>query len=442
MGKRINAIVLLSAGSLLGFPVSSNCAQSDPVVLAKPGELLSLPPPGTPSRYKPADYDKDARNEWSKAEFPTDGECRWLPADLVAYRGPGDAKQTKSENAAQLALIERFREFVAKTPVMSPPIGVCPRLVSAHGQSSRDQGKFALKSSFMLQLWPAWNVERNKPNGPISYGELTHLIFDVNRLRSVPMGPIVAKDAEGDFFAEPRPTHTFQGFPVYNNTILVVARNERPLWKSVPLQRLLNWQLTQFDDELKKIRDQMDRSQREYDKYTSAEGKVEEELVLAKRFEAQYAKTPEAQEKVRASARAEWDAQYEALLDRAQARKPDHPLNVLMPRKQALEQRLASLSKDDASKPGCIVPRSKQYEVPEVVAADDSSCVHPMVQYDADYYDKSIPRTAMQLLVMDRFNPKPPVGGRPVQRYINDWANSHVVYGLDWQKVRQELMRP
>lgn len=431
--------------AFVGF--ASVTSAQEPIVLTKPGEITALPPAGTPSSYKLPDYDKDEdpRNEWSKQEFPQHGECRWLPTEWGGKAGMG-AKITKAERQAIRDSNERVRAFLATAPVVSPPVGFCPMMVSAGSNDGVDLG-YALESSFMIANRQASDIARAKPGGRLQVGELSHLIFRFNIIPgSGDTGADVvtrmaAKDEQGEFFATPIPSHIFQGFPVYRNSLLVIARNNRPLYRPTPLSRVLRWQLAQFDEELKRAQGSINSARREYDSYFASEAKAEQEKILAMRIERQYAKTDEQKAKVRA----DYEAEIKESTERLRARweiegKPEHPFNVAQLRKKQAQDRLSALTPAQSKSPACLVKREPSYTTQDVGVSGDSNCQFDLVEPNPDYYDRSLPRDALQLVSIDRFPSEAPKGGLPGSRYRNMWANGHMMWGLDWQKFRREVL--
>lgn len=419
-----------------------------PILLLPPGQVVPLPAPGTPSQMPLPDYDKDedTRNEWSKKEFPHWGECRWMP---VAWGGkaldtqPGTVAQRQ---AVRLAL-EKAITFLRTAPVGNPPIGICPWVVSAGADGRIDQGH-AFASSFLLANWGSKTLSRRTPAAPVSRGELLHLGFTFNQMpgqRVSPEGPF--QDTQGEFFAQGQPDGLFQGFPAYfslsnlDENYLVIPRNNRPLFRPVAVDRMIRWQLTQFDEELKRLQSLIDGARRQYDGYFSPAAKAEEERIITIRSERERATTPEAQARVRANREAENAAATRTLREQWDtAAAPDHPFNVATRRRAEASTRLVSLTADQAREPACLIKREQSYITPDIAPAGTSTCAFNLVERNPDYYDRTLPPTALQLLVLSRFSWVSPVGGLPGNRRRFIWANRHTIWGLDWQKFRRDVL--
>lgn len=116
---------------------------------------------------------------------------------------------------------------------------------------------------------------------------------------------------QGEVFAQGQPDGLFQGFPAYfslgnpDENYLVIPRNNRPLFRPVTVGRMIRWQITQFDEELKRQRALIDGAKQQYDAYFSPTAKAEEERIIGIRIERERATTPAAQARIRANREAE-----------------------------------------------------------------------------------------------------------------------------------------
>lgn len=447
------SIVGAAVLTLVGLLQTSGLAQAQvgPIILLPAGQVVPLPPAGTASEMPLPAYDKDddTRNEWSKREFPHQGECRWMPVEWGGK--PTAGKDTPAERQAIQRALEKAIAFLKTAPVANPPIGICPWVGSAGSDGAVDLG-FALTSSFSVANWASTTLSRDKPGGRVIRGELLHLNFTFNampgnRISPYHASPFEMVDAEGEFFPEGQPTGLFQGFPAYfaldnaDENYLVIPLNNRPLFRPVRVGRMIRWQLAQFDKEITQLQASLDGARREYDGFFTPTAQADEERIIARRIENDRARTPELQARIRASREAEVAAKTKALREKWDvAAKPGHPFNVATRRKTEAQARLASLSEADAQSPACLVKREESYVTPDIARTGNASCAFTLVERNPDYYDKTLPRTAPQILVISRFSWVPPVGGLPGQRRRYTWGNRHMLWGLDWQKFRRDVL--
>lgn len=423
-------------------------ASQGPILLLPPGQVVPMPAPGAKSEMPLPDYDKDEdrRNEWSQKEFPHWGECRWMPTEWGG-KPLGTDLGTVAQRQDIRQSLEKAMAFLKTAPIGNPPMGICPWVVSAGHEGRINQG-YAFESSFLVANWASKTLSRNTPGGRVIRGALHHLVFNFNAMPGQwisPENPF--EDSEGEFFAEGQPNGLFQGFPAYislsnaDDNYLVIPRNNRPLFRPVTVGRMMRWQLTRFDKEIAEQRAMMDGAKQEYDNFFAPAAKAEEERIIAIRIERQRATTPEAQARIRASREAEIANATKKLRERWDTSlNPNHPFSIATRRKAEAQARLAGLSAVEGQRAACLIKREQIYITPDIAAAGSASCSFNLVERNPDYYDKTLPPTAPQLLVLSRFSWVPPIGGLPGERHRNRWANRHMIWGLDWQKFRRDVL--
>ncbi len=447
---RLGVLVCATTGAVATTAWHEAAGQGSrpPVVLANPGELVPLPPAGTPAvLISPHDNRSDTRNEWSKKEFPWNGECRWLPTTWGDKPG-GGARVTPVERAAVQAQLEKVIAGLRAAAVLNPPVGFCPWVRTAGSDDIISQG-FALQSSFRLWNWTTRDLSRSTPNGPVRNGEMAPLSFTFNKLPSAPdVGEFSASDAEGEFYSDARITFLFQGFPVFGaadpgkyhdaTLTLVVPLNNRPLFRAMPLGRVIRWQVSELDRELARLQLVRGEAKQQYDAFFGPAARAEEERIIKLRIERQAARTPEQQAKVRANREAEVQASTKDLRAKWDVESnAAHPFNVVTRRRSEAQAKLASLTPADAARPACLIRRGT--EPPDVAVTGDAACSFGLIEQNPDYYDRRLPRTQVQLLSLYGLSDRGPGGGLPATtRY--PWANGFTLYGLDWQKLRRDVL--
>lgn len=453
LSHRLPVLLCVALGAVTAASGHTAWAQSprvpqSPVILAHPGELVPLPAAGTPSiAISPHDDNPDLRNEWSKQEFPARGECRWLPT-LWGGKPSGGANVSPVDRAAIKVQLERVIAGLKTAAVFNPPVGFCP-LVSTAGSDDLIEAGFALQSSFVLWNWTTRDLSRKTPNGPLRKGEMSPLSFRFNRLpKAQDIGEFSASDAQGEFYSDARISYLFQGFPVFGaadasafhdaTLTLVIPLNNRPLFRAVPVNRVIRWQINELSKELTRLKSIIETARQQYDAYFVPAALAEEERIIRLRIERQAARTPEQQAKVRANREAEVEASTKDLRTQWDiAANPHHPFNLATQRKAQAEARLAKLAAEDAKRPACLIRRGT--EPPEVAVAGDAACTFGLIEHNPDYYDRSLPRTRIQIMTIYGLSDRGPGGGLPATtRY--PWANGYTTYGLDWQKIRREFL--
>lgn len=426
-----------------------------PVLLA-PGQVLPPPDLTAPVRYSPRGTEVDRRNEWTKAEFPFGNQpCRWLPPGWRSNAGgqvvPGI---TTAQIAAQRREIQKVLDHLATAPVFNPPIDFCP-IASSVGPEWPHEGKLfqdeggghALRASFMQGNWPVLDIQRSRPGGPLSFGEITHLIYRFNTIPTDFGGvsldgynAMEGNDDLGHFYSKPVPTGMFQGFPVYRERNLMIARNDRPVWRPVRRDRLLRWQIAQVSERLGLELRRVEEARRELAAMDTPEAQAAEERLIALRAERHYGGAS-GMARSRASREAELADTRAKLRDEINTALPTNRVFIETARKKLAEETLAGLTPAQAAAAGCLdTDERNKYITVAVEEVDHPNCRYDMVEANPDYFDKTLPREAIQLVVIARFPHNPPTGGLPAQRDMNFWANGYAVWGLDWQKFRREVL--
>ena len=322
----------------------------------------------------------DGRDSAARQEFPADAPCRWLPA-----RRSGAGPTAEQARAASAAEAQAFRDRIASLesffrsdPRFTAPLGVCLQF-SNSGWLGGLEGGHALRGAFFIGAWPGeWLYRRS---GRIVFdGETRHIVASVNTMPTDSTNSI--EDATGAMIPADsrvlRPVGSHQGFAVHEGGLLVIARADRALFRPVSFERLARWVLAEL-------------AYREYESRTHPS------------------------ERERAT--------------RAGVLRRD--LNA------ALER----LTPEERAAPGCFTGNELDFgdRLRLVVPAGDARCQTRMVAPDPDYFDRSLPRFAIQLVTLRSLPAQPPRGGLvgvPNGRAKVAWMNQALFWGVDWSAFR------
>jgi hypothetical protein len=298
---------------------------------------------------------------------------------------PGAAMRTKAELDEQFRIVQGLQRFLGSAPILDPPIGVCPELTVDLIGNGRVAGH-AFRVRVSVGLWPAVLLSRPTPGGAlVRDGELLWIWIRVNEPDMGSLGKYRWEhmvDDAGRFFPEPEQTGWFQGFPVHGERVTITRDPTQPLVRPVRLDRALRWFVA-------------DRAR---------------ELGLTTRNDLT-------------------STQRRAALERQ--------------RDEATAQ-LATLAAADAGAPACLrVPSGGIVMFDGVVARGQPGCGAPLVEDNPELFDRRLSRSAVQVLTVDargHLEGGVPTGERPANP--KSWAPRHLLYGLDWSRVRRELMPP
>jgi hypothetical protein len=328
----------------------------------------------------------DRRDAAAKQEFPSDALCRWLPARRSGA-GPHAAQAGRASAADAQALrenIARIESFFSGNPRFAAPLGICMQF-SNGGWRGGIEGGHALRGDFLIGAWPGeWLYRRN---GRLVFdGETRHIVGAVNTMPTDPSNSI--EDAQGPITRADsrvlRPVGMHQGLPVHDGGLLVIARNDRPLFRPAPFERLARWVLAELDH---------------------------------RQFESRTGTSPrerEAAEKATAVRR-------------------------------ELTAALARMSAAERAASGCFVRDEVEFgsRISLVVPEADARCATRMVEPNPDYFDRSLPPSAIQLVTLRSLPPEPPRGGLvgvPRARQKITWMNQVIFWGADWQAFRASTL--
>lgn len=249
-------------------------------------------------------------------------------------------------------------------------------------------------------------------------GETESVYFQFNRLPdAVDATPILSESQAGDrepvpFYLRPRVTATWQGLPVYEGKVLVVAREGRDPWAPVPLRRALEAAMGPLEKDRKGAEERLAGYRKAF------------EEVMAPAWEQQ---KREAFEQQNGELRTSRPSNYAARL-----RSLEHEITVTRqgaeenanPQKDAkgawywgpvnahddAAGRLAALSPAAAAAPACFVELSAaerasgRYALPGTIVPESAApgC-RQIVHTNWAYFDLSLPRSAPQILVVRDF---------------------------------------
>lgn len=404
-----------------------------PMVLAAPGQVRAATWPAPPAAAQPSV--QPARPPAVPPAFAPDAPCDWLPDTRSAAPpqapGPaGTARETPAEAAALRAQIDRIGAFFKAQPAIHPAIGVCPIFHNRGSARQRAEG-FAMVGFFGVGYWPAEWLERR--NGRLVFdGEIGHAWVDVNQIR-LDGSRFTIRDARGEMFEPVAVTHEIQGFPVYGGGQFIVTRHDRPLFRPASTERLLRWQLAEIATALPPAQAQAEREAANLQRMSSPEQLARDEQTLQRRAQLSFGGDLS---RARASWEAERAAEMERLRARADTTRPDHPVALLTQLQADSQARLAALTPERAAEPGCLSPRIRGTTVVDVVPVDDPACVRPMVEPNPDYFDRTLPPSAIQVISFREFDIDPDRRGAKRDRA----ARASFFWGVDWQQLRREVL--
>ena len=288
-------------------------------------------------------------------------------------------------------------------------------------------------SSLLIQMFVPAVKEAFLGEASGYFSVTINAIKPIFRLR----GPPFAEDERGAMFIEPRVVGKVAGFPEYHTDYVVMKLNDRPLWVAVSQERLIRNEIRKAEKTLNEIEsnlpesdlDRMIKEMKKNQEKTLEQMKV---LLSKQEFEERKREGEAASSQFEAALRAR-QPQSVALQNKAltQARQwvaeLNDELNSLTAAQRASEAWIAA---PDSKKKG------KKLR-PSMLANIGDKGLARVVEINRDYFDKSLPRSAFQVITVIRNTSYLGEYSEKVLRPVSDsvWKT------LDWKHIATTLGR-
>lgn len=226
-------------------------------------------------------------------------------------------------------------------------------------------------------------------------------------------------DEQGVMYFEPREIRRVAGYPQYSNGMIVVSNSSRPLWTPVPRERVLRRELAVARESLVAIDKDLgaaadydpaaqlaawlrDRPNRRSD-FDKTIGDIKQrDPQLAEKMQANFAKAEEQTEKTLRQLAERNKTQPPVVQERRQKERQEIEACI-----RYLEGELARLSPDDLKADAYIALPGRR-RLPKIgcsaVVEGGSPDTMRIVAVNSSFFDPTLPRTALQLIVVDFSN--------------------------------------
>lgn len=366
------------------------------------------------------------------------GPPRWMPDEPMQGPRTADALATGKQIGA-------FINLIKASPVLNPPPGVYPKASS----SFEAQPAGPHQSSMLVGFWPPKDVRIS--NGRLrTAGELSHLLIYFNSARTDSLSQNVWRDDQGLLYTMPEKVGELQGFPIYrgfggnevSGIVFVHRPNVRPF---LPLsnERFYRYAIGAREKELASGQSYIDGKKKDYEYYLSAEAKAKREARIQESM-ASYQRRPRTPEEMKsreAGVRASYAAEEEAL--RLLTTPEGNPVYAAASKELArLRAALGALTAAEKAAQACHLPDARIMG-PHPVPTGTPNCL-PMVAVNANWYDPKLPRTAWQMVTIERYWPskKEAERGEPrSERNIYHYLNKEVTESIDWKAVVEKFLQ-
>ena len=343
------------------------------------------------------------------------GKIRPVRNPTSMVRIPAEHQQIMEAN------LQRFVAIVLRDPALRPPVGFDFR-TGTHAYAPPHPVSLHAPLAYTmtgLLYWYAYlpAVRRIEPTPGPAMGGFFLRANDISTVfDNFERWPL---DERGLTYAEPREMRKVAGFPQYNPGVVVLKRNPRPIWVPVSREWALQRQLAQRGKNLDSIAESA-KAAGAYNPTAILEKWLGERPERQREMQKGYAEmkqsNPEYAEKIRANF-FETEKRVEETMrktaERQKAAPPRYDARLAAERSREekcirdLEGELARLSPDERAAPAYVSTRI--FDSKQSSPGRDCSCIvdadfpdaRRLVTENPDYYDKDLPPSAIQLILVD-----------------------------------------
>ena len=326
------------------------------------------------------------------------------------YRGSHGAGAAPAEAQAIGRNLKNIQAVLMATPTGANPVGFyfmpSPMWTSsARKDEPIEQGLSIFPLHFVeFRQAGVWKLDMN--------GETESVSYNINQLGQIERASPAILEEPGPngethpMFAPPLPVGVLGGFPVYGDT-LYIARPGRALWKAVTVVRAMKAAMRRYALDRDGAEHRLAASKQRARELSTGEYEQHELEKFEKEWGSLRNTNPGDYEERKRMWMAPVLRQRDEALNAANAprgdRKSDWYWNPLDAFAEA-QRRLAGLTAEEGAAPACFekaVNGEGRYAMPgEVRGWAAGAACQALVETNPDYYDRALPRTAVQLITV------------------------------------------
>jgi hypothetical protein len=385
-----------------------------------------------------------------------------------AYRNPSPGIKppvTAAERQSMIQMLETLTGYLKATPNGSRGEGFWVN-------DSRTVAYFDLTDSPLAKpvaeyssgLFPFYHEDYLQDNGTWTLsrkGETESVYFYFNQLPGRVDTPVLAIEARRpdqtpiEFYTHPVQTASWQGYPVYDNRILVVTRPGRSPWAPVAIGRVLKAAFSKYEEDKKTAENRLAGLKKENERVQSPAFEQESWDYFEKNNAALKTTRPSNYNTRKASAEREIRYTREKAAAEANPQRNDEGSWYWNPI-AAYEQmvaRFAALTPEQMQQPACFLPAASEkgrYQMRgDIVPFVGQPGCTPIVETNWNYFDPALPRVAPQILTIRDFGRCVKVDGAQLTSARISWdyppqgcvQHAQMWRELDWPKLQGLLTR-
>jgi hypothetical protein len=329
--------------------------------------------------------------------------------------------------------------------MLNPLPGVYPKASLSFlpsGASGQPHG-----SVLMVGFWPPKDV-RLSGGALRSYGELSHLMIYMNRVREEAFDRTYWRDSGGSFFPVPPKVADVQGFAVYQgygsvevSGILVILPPGKELFAPITQERLHRFTIARLENQIAAAAPALKRARELYDAAISPGGRAAFETRIATSLESYRKARPRTAEQLRyrETELRRLETQEEERLKLEASPESNRLTGPLHQSLLNARQAFAALTSAQRTLPACHAVHPRDSGIPQPVLPDTPGCI-PVVTV-APFIDSARP-AAVRLISIECYGSSLQMVRRGIdrsERYIYHHLNVETVEALDWKVVAAGL---
>ena len=323
----------------------------------------------------------------------------WKPLTM-SCSGSGQGL-TAEQNRIYSSKLHRLSEVIHQSPTFNPPMGIEARpsgcvnasyefLDDYPGNRTGPIPGYLMVGTFSYANYAGTTRVVVADEGP-------HFFVDVNSLvRLYSASAELARDEGGKIFPMAADAKTVQGLPFYNGSF-VVTRVPRPIFLPVSAERFLQARIKQAQAELAKLQADHQKQAGEYGRWIA--GREKRELERQRSYQNMKVIAPQnADNYLRISEEGD-RKRGEAL--KAEADNAGVPTTAEQFKQRELDGYQAELAALSPERSAAQAWYSWQHQQGQSLLAESNEWdARPLVRFNPDFFDRSRPRTDIQVLVV------------------------------------------
>jgi len=317
------------------------------------------------------------------------------------------------------------------------------RLWSASGSLVGGEAPTTLAGHLMIGAWIDQQLKTRPDGRTVIDGETSHLLVGVNQVPTTP-GPPWMKDEAGEFFPLERHASPWPGTTIIGSTLLALPQGRGEPYAPVSRERVLRAFIAAHAEAERRVQNTLNARRQELADYLSPANEPRRRAEVEQEMRGFMNRNR--QDEATARARAEAiDRNYIEGLRRATEPPPDDPLFQEVRTVRALRDELDRMPRAQREAPAW-VSATLAHPWLALLREPGSAGALPVMQVVPAWFDRRLPRTALQMLSVSGLDQIVEKAHGPRAQAGDHWtaanrANLLILQQTDWAALARALLR-